>query len=235
MALPILSGTLGPDVVDIRDINKLGVFTYDPAFTATASCISDITFIDGDAGLLYYRGYPIEQLAEHCSFLEVAFLLLNGELPTQDELDEWNCEVMRHTMIHENLKKFMDGFHHDAHPMGILLSTVAALSPFYPDGRNRSAPACRRQRDAGRVASAGTARMGADPEGRPGVASGERPAARAMITPNGMPAASGITNIRKTAATQAGPEVGKGAGGCAGSGVPRRSKNGPSWVGIVSH
>src|ERR1035438_9030065 len=109
--------------------------TYDPAYMNTAACHSAVTYLDGEKGILRYRGYPIEQLAEHCTFLEVAYLLLKGELPTKDELEAWNARIMRHTMIHENLKKFMDGFHHDAHPMGILLSTVAALSTFYPDGR----------------------------------------------------------------------------------------------------
>src|SRR5205809_4271022 len=112
--------------IKTEDPNDSGLMSYDPAFLNTASCRSAITYIDGDKGILRYRGYPIEQLAENCSFLEVAYLLLNGELPDVDQLANWNCEVMRHTMIHENVKKFMDGFHHDAHPMGILLSTVAA-------------------------------------------------------------------------------------------------------------
>jgi citrate synthase len=111
----------------------------------TASCQSAITYLDGDKGILRYRGYPIEQLAENCTFLEVAYLLLNGELPTVEELEQWTTKVMRHTMIHENVKEFMGGFHYDAHPMGILLSTVASLSTFYPDSRNIHDPKCRRK------------------------------------------------------------------------------------------
>jgi citrate synthase len=145
--VPIYRGTVR--AMDLRQIktgpDDFGLMTYDPAFMNTASCQSAITYLDGDKGILRYRGYPIEQLAEHCTFLEVAFLLLNGELPNKEELELWNCEVMRHTMIHENLKKFMDGFHHDAHPMGILLSTVAALSTFYPDSRNVADPKVRRK------------------------------------------------------------------------------------------
>ena len=145
--IPISHGTVR--AMDLRQIKTgpgdFGLMTYDPAFMNTASCQSSITFLDGDKGILRYRGYPIEQLAENCSFLEVAYLLLNGELPTLEELEAWQSEIMRHTMIHENVKKFMDGFHHDAHPMGILLSTVAALSTFYPDSRNVQDPACRRK------------------------------------------------------------------------------------------
>jgi citrate synthase len=144
--IPIANGAVR--ALDLRQIktgpDDFGLMTYDPAFMNTASCHSAITYLDGDAGILRYRGYPIEQLAEHCTFLEVAFLLLNGELPTQEELEKWNQAVMQRTMIHENVKKFMDGFHHDAHPMGILISTVAALSTFYPDARNLSNPACNR-------------------------------------------------------------------------------------------
>jgi citrate synthase len=145
--VPIYRGTVR--AMDLRQIKTdpedFGLMTYDPAFMNTASCQSAITYLDGDKGILRYRGYPIEQLAESCTFLEVAYLLLNGELPTKEELETWNYDVMRHTMIHENLKKFMDGFHHDAHPMGILLSTVAALSTFYPDGRAVSDPKYRRK------------------------------------------------------------------------------------------
>jgi citrate synthase len=136
--LPISHGTIR--AMDLRQIkdgpDDFGLMTYDPAFMNTASCQSSITFLDGDKGILRYRGYPIEQLAENCSFLEVAYLLLHGELPTADEFEAWNAEILRHTMVHENLKKFMDGFHHDAHPMGMLMSTVAALATFYPDARN---------------------------------------------------------------------------------------------------
>jgi len=134
--------------IDLRQIKTspgdFGLLSYDPAFLNTASCQSAITYLDGDRGILRYRGYPIEQLAEQCSFLEVAYLLLNGELPGPDELDEWTGEVTRHTMIHENLKKFMEGFHYDAHPMGMLMSTVAALSTFYPEARNIHDPALRK-------------------------------------------------------------------------------------------
>ncbi len=145
--LPIFRGTIR--AMDLRQIktgpDDFGLMTYDPAFMNTASCQSAITYLDGERGILRYRGYPIEQLAESCSFLEVAYLLLNGELPTEQQLELWECEIMRHTMIHENVKKFMDGFHHDAHPMGVLNSTVAALSTFYPDARNVQDPKCRRK------------------------------------------------------------------------------------------
>jgi len=118
--------------------------TYDPAFLNTASCRSAITYLDGERGVLRYRGYPIEELAENCSFLEVANLLLLGELPTEPELHEWTQLVKRHTMLHENIKKFIDGFHYDAHPMGILIATVAALSTFYPDAKAVRAAASRK-------------------------------------------------------------------------------------------
>ena len=118
--------------------------SYDPSFTNTASCRSQITFIDGEKGILRYRGYPIEELAESFTFLQVAYLILNGELPTSTELERWRTQVTHHTMIHENIKKFMDGFHYDAHPMGILMSTVAALSTFYPDAPNVDDPENRR-------------------------------------------------------------------------------------------
>ena len=138
--LPILSGTLGPDVVDIRNINKLGVFTYDPAFTATASCISDITFIDGDAGLLYYRGYPIEQLAEHSDFLEVCYLLMNGELPNVQQKAAFRQKVTMHTMVHDQLARFYNGFRRDAHPMAVMVGVVGALSAFYHDSLDINDP-----------------------------------------------------------------------------------------------
>src|SRR5256886_8799023 len=118
---PVLAGSTGPDVVDIRPLYaKSGMFTYDPGFMSTASCKSKITYIDGDAGILLYRGYPIEQLAERSSFVEVSYLLIHGDLPTKAELDAWTFNVTHHTFIHENIKKFMDGFRHDAHPMGML-------------------------------------------------------------------------------------------------------------------
>jgi len=112
--------------------DDFGLLSYDPGYTNTESCRSAITFIDGEKGILRYRGYSIEELAEKSSFLEVAYLILNGELPAHSQLNDWNHNITHHTLIHENIKKFMEGFHHDAHPMGILISTVAALSTFYP-------------------------------------------------------------------------------------------------------
>jgi citrate synthase len=133
--LPLFKGCVR--TMDLRQIKAndadFGVMGYDPAFTNTASCQSSITFIDGDRGILRYRGYPIEQLAEHSTFLEVAYLLIHGELPTQPQAQAWQHEITYHTMAHENVKRFMDGFHHDAHPMAMLLSTVGALSTFYPE------------------------------------------------------------------------------------------------------
>src|SRR5881227_148282 len=113
--------------------DDFGLMTYDPAYMATASCRSAITFIDGDRGILEYRGYPIEQLAERSNFLEVAYLLIHGELPTQAQLDEWVHLITIHTFVHENIKSFMQGFRYDAHPMGMLVAGVGALSTFYPD------------------------------------------------------------------------------------------------------
>ena len=121
-----------------------GLLSYDPAFLNTASCRSAITFIDGERGILRYRGYPIEELAERSSFLEVAYLLLSGELPEKDEQAHWVDLVTHHTFVHENIKKFIDGFHHDAHPMGILVSTLAALSTFYPEAKHITDPEVRR-------------------------------------------------------------------------------------------
>ena len=124
---------------DLRQIrtgpHDAGLLSYDPAFMNTASTRSAVTFIDGDAGILRYRGYPIEQLAEHCDFLEVAYLLIHGELPIPSASEEWRWQITHHTWVHENVKKFMDGFHHDAHPMSMLISSLAALSTFYPDAR----------------------------------------------------------------------------------------------------
>jgi citrate synthase len=131
--LPILSGTLGADVLDIHNLAKLGLFTYDPAFFSTASCTSKITFIDGDAGLLYYRGYPIEQLAEHSDFLEVSYLLMNGELPDAAQSAEFKDIVTHHTMVHEQIVRFYSGFRRDAHPMAVMVGVVGALSAFYHD------------------------------------------------------------------------------------------------------
>ena len=112
------------------------MMSYDPAFNNTALCKSKVTFIDGDAGILRYRGYPIEELAERSTYLETAYLILHGELPTRAQLDEWTYHVMHHTFIHESIKKFLDGFHYDAHPMGMMISAVAALSTFYPDAKD---------------------------------------------------------------------------------------------------
>ncbi len=138
--LPILSGTLGPDVVDVRAINKLGIFTYDPSFTATASCTSAITFIDGDAGLLYYRGYPIEQLAEQSEFLEVCYLLKFGELPNAQQKAAFMQKVTKHTLVHDQLSKFYSGFRRDAHPMAVMVGVVGALSAFYHDSLDINNP-----------------------------------------------------------------------------------------------
>jgi citrate synthase len=133
--------------IDLRtlkaDESDFGLLTYDPGFMNTASCRSAITFVDGDRGILRHRGYPIEELAEHSTFLEVAYLLLEGELPTQEALADWTRRVTHHTIVHESLKKFMDGFRYDAHPMGMLVSTVAALSTFYPEARDVRDPASR--------------------------------------------------------------------------------------------
>ncbi len=135
--IPIHDGTIR--AMDLRQIKTgpedFGLMSYDPAFMNTASCRSSITFIDGDKGILRYRGYPIEQLAEKCSFLEVAYLVLSGELPTEPQLKEWVADITHHTMLHETTKKFLEGFRHDAHPMGMLASTVAALSTVYPESR----------------------------------------------------------------------------------------------------
>ena len=135
--VPITNETIR--ATDLRQIKvqgaDFGTISYDPAFNNTASCISRITFIDGDAGILRYRGYPIEELAEKSTYLETAYLLLHGELPTKAQLDDWIWHVTHHTFIHESIKTFLDGFHYDAHPMGMLISTIAALSTFYPDAK----------------------------------------------------------------------------------------------------
>jgi citrate synthase len=133
-SLPVLAGSLGPAVADIRKIQgDLGIFTFDPSYGATASCESSITYIDGDEGILLYRGYPIDQLAEKSTFLEVAYLLMHGELPTTPELTEFTYHVTMHTMLHEQIRRFWDGFRRDAHPMAMLCSVVGAMSAFYPD------------------------------------------------------------------------------------------------------
>ncbi|EFH09976.1 citrate synthase [Pseudoroseomonas cervicalis] len=132
--LPLIQGSIGPDVFDIRKLyGELGVFTFDPGYGGTAACESAITYIDGDQGVLLYRGYPIEQLAEKSNFLEVSYLLLNGELPTKEQLAKFDRGVTLHTMVHEQLRRFFDGFRRDAHPMAILCGVVGALSAFYHD------------------------------------------------------------------------------------------------------
>jgi citrate synthase len=140
--IEITDGTVR--AMDLRQIKvddeDFGLMAYDPAFTNTASTRSAITYIDGDKGILEYRGYPIEQLAERSTYLEVAYLLVHGELPTQAELDEWTHQVTIHTFVHENVKEFMGGFRHDAHPMGMLLGSVGALSTFYPDANEINDP-----------------------------------------------------------------------------------------------
>jgi citrate synthase len=136
--LPIMDGAIrATDLKKIKtaDADDPGLMTYDPAFMNTASCRSRITYIDGDRGILLYRGYPIEQLAEHSTYLETAYLILFGELPSTAQLQDWTYRITMHTMVHENIKKFMEGFTYDAHPMGVFVSTVAALSTFYPDGK----------------------------------------------------------------------------------------------------
>jgi citrate synthase len=135
--VPIKDGAI--HATDLRQIktgaDDFGLMTYDPALNNTAACISRISFIDGDKGILRYRGYPIETLAEKSTYLETAYLILNGELPTKAQLTDWTYHVSHHTFIHESIKKFLDGFHYDAHPMGMLISTIAALSTFYPDAK----------------------------------------------------------------------------------------------------
>jgi len=132
--LPVYKGTVGPEVVDISTLySDLGVFTYDPGFVSTGSCRSSITYIDGDAGKLWYRGYPIEQLASQSTYIEVAYLLLYGELPTVPQLAEFKHIISYHTMINETLKSFFDGFHYDAHPMAVMVGVVGSLSAFYHD------------------------------------------------------------------------------------------------------
>jgi citrate synthase len=143
--VPIADGTIR--AMDLRQVktsaDDFGLMTYDPAFTNTASCKSRITFIDGDKGILNYRGYPIEDLAERSNYLETAYLILHGELPTKAQYDDWVYNVTHHTMVHENIKELMVGFRYDAHPMGMLCSTVAALSTFYPEARNVHDPTVR--------------------------------------------------------------------------------------------
>jgi citrate synthase len=139
--LPIISGTVGPDVIDIRKLyGQSDRFTFDPGFTSTASCESQLTYIDGDAGILLHRGYSIEQLSEESSFMEVSYLLLNGELPSKSELEAFTYTISRHTMLHEQLATFYRGFRRDAHPMAIMCGVVGALSAFYHDSTDIADP-----------------------------------------------------------------------------------------------
>ncbi|MBV9330645.1 MAG: citrate (Si)-synthase, partial [Alphaproteobacteria bacterium] len=143
--LPAFSGTEGPEVIDVRQLYAdADIFTYDPGFTSTASCESNITFIDGDKGILLYRGYSIDELAEHSSFLEVCYLLLHGELPNKEQMKEFDTAITRHTMVHEQLASFLRGFRRDAHPMAIMCGVVGALSAFYHDSTDINDP---RQRE----------------------------------------------------------------------------------------
>ncbi len=138
---PVYSGTIGPDVIDITKLYaQTGAFTYDPGFMSTAACKSSITYIDGDKGELLYRGYPIEQLAEKCDFMEVCYLLKNGELPNQTQYDEWIGRVRKHTMVHDQLTRFYSGFRRDAHPMAVLVGVVGGLSAFYHDSLDINNP-----------------------------------------------------------------------------------------------
>jgi citrate synthase len=139
--LPVFGGSVGPDVVDIRKLySEAGVFTYDPGFTSTASCESQITYIDGDEGVLLYRGYPIDQLAEHSSFIEVCYLLLYGELPDAKQLEAFERTITMHTMLHAQFDRFFEGFRRDAHPMAVMVGTVGALSAFYHDSTDINDP-----------------------------------------------------------------------------------------------
>jgi citrate synthase len=141
LTYPLLEGSVGPDVIDIRKFyGESGMFTYDPGFTSTASCQSAITYIDGDEGILLHRGYPIDQLAEQSSFMEVAYLLLHGDLPKKKELEEFDYTISRHTMVHEQLASFYTGFRRDAHPMAIMCGVVGALSAFYHDSTDITDP-----------------------------------------------------------------------------------------------
>jgi citrate synthase len=143
--LPVLTGSVGPAAIDIGKLHKeTGMFTYDPGFMSTASCRSAITYIDGDAGVLLYRGYPIEQLAKHSNFLETSYLLINGELPSAEEFRAFEHEVTHHTMMHESLKTFLHGFHYDAHPMAMLCGTIGSLAAFYHDTLDIEDPAQRK-------------------------------------------------------------------------------------------
>ncbi len=144
LELPVFSGEIGPDVIDIRKLYaETGMFTYDPGFTSTASCESQITYIDGDKGTLLYRGYPIDQLADHSNFIEVCYLLMKGNLPSRDELETFDWTIRRHSMLHDQFDQFFRGFRRDAHPMAIMVGTVGALSAFYHDSTDVNDPAAR--------------------------------------------------------------------------------------------
>ena len=179
--VPVKDGTIR--AMDLRQIkvadDDFGLMTYDPAFTNTASCRSAITYIDGDVGVLEYRGYPIEQLAEKSTYLEVAYLLLFGELPTTAQLNGWQENITTHTMLHENIKHLMRGFRYDAHPMGVFLSTVGALSTFYTDAKQR-----RRRRGA---AAAVRAADRQDADRSPPTPTATRPAASTSIRTTSSP------------------------------------------------
>jgi citrate synthase len=139
--MPVKTGSIGPSVVDISKLySQTGMFTYDPGFTSTASCESEITYIDGDEGVLLYRGYPIEQLAEHGDFLETCYLLLYGQLPTPAQKEDFDYRITRHTMVHEQMARFFQGFRRDAHPMAVMVASVGALSAFYHDSTDISDP-----------------------------------------------------------------------------------------------
>ena len=140
LSLPVTSGTLGPDVIDVKDVLAKGYFTYDPGFMATSACESKITFIDGDKGVLLHRGYPIDQLAEQAEYLEVCYLLLNGELPNAEQKAEFTKLVTEHTMVNDQIRKFFEGFRRDAHPMAVMCGVVGALSAFYHDGLDVNDP-----------------------------------------------------------------------------------------------
>ena len=140
-SLPLYDGTIGPQVLDVSKLySETGAFTYDPGFTSTASCESKITYIDGDAGVLLYRGYPIEDLAEHGDFLETCYLLLYGELPTATQKENFDDRVVHHTMVHEQMSRFFQGFRRDAHPMAVMVASVGALSAFYHDSTDITDP-----------------------------------------------------------------------------------------------
>jgi citrate synthase len=145
VTVPLINGTIGPAVADIRKLyGELGIFTFDPGYGDTASCESKITYIDGDAGILLHRGYPIDQLAEQSTFLDVCHLLLNGELPNAAQTEDFHSGVMHHTMLHEQIRSFFNGFRRDAHPMAIMCGVVGALSAFYHDSLDINNPEHRR-------------------------------------------------------------------------------------------